>query len=153
MPDQRWLRVFCQDLRVYDEQQAREGWTRNERDAWVASMIADARPELRRRGYRWPEFLEALEHESSRLRELAPSTEDGAPLRAAPARGETIVDPDEAERVARGLVAELIQAQCPELPEVEIARARFRFTRRVSPGIAASGLFERTLDTMLTRGA
>jgi hypothetical protein len=149
MQDERWLRVFCQDLRVYDEQQARQGWTRSERDAWVAGMIVDARPELRRRGHSWGAFLDALERESSRLRALAPSTEDGPMVRMPAPPGEIIEDPDEAERVARGLCAELLQAQCPELPEVEVARMRFRFVRRVSPGIAASGLFERTLDAMI----
>src|SRR5689334_24251962 len=73
MQNERWLRVFCQDLRVYDEQQARQGWTRSERDAWVAGMIVDARPELRRRGHSWAAFLEALDHESPRLRALAPN--------------------------------------------------------------------------------
>jgi hypothetical protein len=150
MRDERWLRVFCQDLRVYDEQQARQGWTRGERDAWVAGMIADVRPELRRRGYSWTALLDALEHESPRLRALAPPSEDAPARRSLPSPAEIIEDPAEAERVARGMVAELIEAQCPELPDVEVARVRFRFTRRVSPGIAASGLFERTLDAAVT---
>jgi hypothetical protein len=151
MQDERWLRVFCQDLHVYDEQQAREGWTRSERDAWIASMIADARPELRRRGHSWGAFLDALERELARLRELAPATEDGVGFRASVAPAELIVDPAEAERLARGLVAELLQAQLPELPEVEVRRARFRFARRVTDAIAASDLFERTLDEQLAR--
>jgi hypothetical protein len=151
MQDDRWLRVFCQDLRIYDEQQARQGWTRGERDAWVAGMIADARGELRRRGHTWAAFLDALEHESVRLRELAPATEDGPVWRPSLAPSELIADVAEAERIARGLVAELIEAQRPELSEVEVARARFRFERRVSPGIAASGLFERTLDAMIAK--
>lgn len=151
MPDERWLRVFCQDLRVYDEQQARQGWTHGERDAWVAGMIADARPEVRRRGHTWTAFLDALDHESPRLRALAPTSEDGPAYRPPSTPAEIIEDPAEAERVARGMVAELIQAQCPELPEVEVERSRFRFTRRVSPAIAASGLFERTLDAAIAR--
>jgi hypothetical protein len=151
MQNERWLRVFCQDLRVYDEQQARQGWTRSERDAWVAGMIVDARPELRRRGHTWAAFLQALDHESPRLRALAPNSEDGPVLRPSPAPSAIIEDPDEAERLARGLIAEVIQDQCPELPDVEVARTRFRFTRRVSPAIAASGLFERTLDAMIAR--
>jgi len=151
MQDERWLRVFCQDLHVYDEQQAREGWTRSERDAWIASMIADARPELRRRGHSWGAFLDALERESPRLRALAPTTEDGVVYRAPIASAEIIVDPAEAERLARGLVAELLQAQLPELSEVEVGRARFRFARRVSEAIAASDLFERTLDELIAR--
>src|SRR5262245_17387169 len=126
MQDERWLRVFCQDLRVYDEQQARQGWSRSERDAWVASMIVDARAELRRRGHAWAGFLAALEHESPRLRALAPGAEDGAPFHAPVAPAEIIHDPAEAERLARGLVSELLEAQCPELPEVEVARASFR---------------------------
>jgi hypothetical protein len=151
MQDERWLRVFCQDLRVYDEQQARQGWTRGERDAWVAGMIADARPELRRRGYAWGALLDALEHESPRLRALAPPSEDGPPLRAPLPAAEIIVDPAEAAGLARAMVAELIEAQCPELNDVEVARVRFRFARRVSPAIAASDLFERTVDAMIAR--
>lgn len=151
MQDDRWLRVFCQDLRVYDEQQARQGWTRGERDAWVAGMIADARPELRRRGYAWGALLEALERESPRLRALAPASEDGPALRAPLPAGELVVDPAEAERLARAMVAELIEAQRPELSEVEVARVRFRFARRVSPAIAESELFERTLDAAIAR--
>jgi hypothetical protein len=149
MQAERWLRVFCQDLRVYDEQQARQGWSRGERDAWVAAMIVDARAELRRRGHTWAALLEALEHESPRLRALAPATED-EPTNLAPVpRAELITDPAEAERIARGMVAELLEAQCPELSQVEVARARFRFTRRVTAGIAESGVFERTLDAMI----
>ncbi len=151
MRDERWLRVFCQDLRVYDEQQARQGWTRGERDAWVAGMIADARPELRRRGHTWEALLEALERESPRLRALAPASEDAPALRAPLPAGELIVEPEEAERLARAMVAELIEAQRPELGEVEIARVRFRFARRVSPAIGESDLFERTLDAMIAR--
>jgi hypothetical protein len=151
MQNERWLRVFCQDLRVYDEQQARQGWTRGERDAWIAGMIADARPELRRRGHSWASFLEALEHESPRLRELAPSSEDAPAFRPSLPAAEIIVDPVEAERLARGLVAELLQAQLPEIPEVERRRARFRFERRVNAAIASSDLFERTLDAMIAR--
>jgi hypothetical protein len=151
MQNERWLRVFCQDLRVYDEHQTRQGWTRSERDAWVASMIGDVRPELRRRGLTWAGFLDALDRESPRLRVLAPTSEDAPPFRASAPPAEIIEDPAEAERLARGLVAEVIETQRPELTEVDIARSRFRFARRVSPAIAASGLFERTLDAMIAR--
>ncbi|MCE9573840.1 MAG: hypothetical protein K8W52_11860 [Deltaproteobacteria bacterium] len=149
MQADRWLRVFCQDLRVYDEQQAQQGWTRGERDAWVAASIVDARAELRRRGHTWAALLEALEHESPRLRALAPATEDGPADLAPLPRAELITDLAEAERLARGMVAELLASQCPELSQVEVARVRFRFGRRVSAGLADSGVFERTLDAMI----
>ncbi len=149
MQADRWLRVFCQDLRVYDEQQARDGWSRGERDAWVVGMIVDARAELRRRGHTWSELLDALEHESPRLRSLAPITEDAPAFRPPLPPHEVIEDPAEATRVARALVAELIEAQRPELSEVEIERCRFRFTRRVSAAIAATDVFDRTLEAAI----
>lgn len=151
MHDDRWLRVFCQDLRVYDEQQARDGWTRDERDAWITRMILDARDEIRRRGFSWSRFLGDLERESPHLRALAPDVEGGKVATSATSSASRIDDPDEAERVARALITKLIDAQCPELTDVEIARARFRFDRRVRPDLARAGIFDRTLDAMIAR--